>query len=598
MNDGPVLVIDDSLTIRKLLEMTLGRAGHAHEMASLGREGLTMARRVKPRLILLDYVLPDVKGTEVCEELDRDPSTADVPVVIMSGKGDDIRPLFKSRRTVVDFVAKPFSPAEILHVIARALGRSAPSTAGASTPAVNERPTTSVYTATYSATPAAAATATAMEPARDQREAAARILFGALRERLARIPEWLVEVDGQPAAPFLARRLLTPEVVGSVLSGLTPLIGVPTVAAPLPPPAASPFAGSTAFLPVLQLLRLVADTHRTGVLHLGGDDGVDAWFERGDLRLASPREATAGRRVLATAGMAEEPGRAAGWSGAARAANVPLAVVVADECGPAGAAALRTIGRQALVRQTAEGPVEWSWSDLSALPEPVARASRPISIDQLALDRLRLVDDWSQVELDVSSLGQVCERVPAMRTRLPLFELTPEEAKVLLLVDGRRPVKDVLERSGLSTFDVFHILYRLIQVRLVQPRGEAPTRRPGPVLLCAGEGVAGPLADWLGRRGETLASCAPDGLLERILTAAPRLALVDLDGVADPEALARGVRARLEVSDTPLVALAPRADRGLQRALAEAGYDRVLAKPVHLNAIGRLLDGLEPGASP
>lgn len=559
-----------------------------------------MARRVKPRLILLDYVLPDVKGTEVCEELDRDPSTADVPVVIMSGKGDDIRPLFKSRRTVVDFVAKPFSPAEILHVIARALGRGAPSAAGAAT-VVNERPTTSVYTATYSATPAA--TATAMEPVRDQREVAARILFGALRERLARVPEWLIEVDGQPAAPFLARRLLTPEVVGSVLSGLTPLIGAPlAIAAAQTLPAASPFAGSTAFLPVLQLLRLVADTHRTGVLRLGGDDGVDAWFERGDLRLASPREATAGRRVLATAGMAEEPGRAAGWSGAARAAGVPLAVVVADECGPAGSTALRIIGRQALVRQTAEGPVEWSWSDLSALPESVARVARPISIDQLALDRLRLVDDWSQVELDVRSLGQVCERAPGMRTRLPLFELTPEETRVLLLVDGRRPVKDVLERSGLSTFDVFHILYRLIQVRLVQPRGDAPARRSGPVLVCAaigaGDGVAGPLADWLGRRGEALAACAPDALLERILAASPRLVLVDLDGVADPEALARSVRARLEVSDTPLIALAARTDRGLLRALGEAGYDRVLAKPVHLNAIGRLLDGHEPGASP
>lgn len=596
MNDGPVLVIDDSLTIRKLLEMTLGRAGHAHEMASLGREGLTLARRVKPRLILLDYVLPDVKGTEVCEELDRDPVTADVPVVIMSGKGDDIRPLFKSRRTVVDFVAKPFSPAEILHVIARALGRGAP--ASPPTTSVTERPATAAYTATYSATPAATATATATEPARDHREAAAKVLFGALRERLARVPEWLVEVDGQPAAPFLARRLLTPEVVGSVLNGLTPLIGAPAAVAAAPLPTASPFAGSTAFLPVLQLLRLVADTHRTGVLRLGGDDGVDAWFERGDLRLASPREAAAGRRVLATAGMAEEPGRAAGWSGAARTAGVPLAVVVADECGPAGSAALRTIGRQALVRQAAEGPVEWSWNDLPALPEPVARTARPISIDQLALDRLRLVDDWSQVELDVRSLGQVCERAPGMRQRLPLFELTPEEAKVLLLVDGRRPVKDVLERSGLSTFDVFHILYRLIQVRLAQPRGDAPARRTGPVLLCAGDGVAGPLADWLGRRGETLAACATGDLLERILDAAPRLALVDLDGVADPAVLARSVRARLEVSDTPLVALAPRADRGLLRALGDAGYDRVLAKPVHLNAIGRLLDGLEPGASP
>ena len=76
---APVLVIDDSLTIRKLLEMALERAGHPFEVAGNGREGLALAARLQPKLILLDYVLPDLKGSEVCDALAAEPATAAIP---------------------------------------------------------------------------------------------------------------------------------------------------------------------------------------------------------------------------------------------------------------------------------------------------------------------------------------------------------------------------------------------------------------------------------------------------------------------------------------------------------------------------------------
>ncbi len=592
---GPILVIDDSLTIRKLLEMTLTRAGLPFELAGLGREGLALARRLRPRLILLDYVLPDVKGTEICEALDRDPLTAGLPVVVMSGKGDDIRDLFKARRAVIDVVAKPFSQAEILHVIHRALGRQ-PVAAPAVPPAHVNGAAGAESSASRHAVPvpAPAPVPAAATPARDPREAAARVLFAALRDKLARIPDWLAESPGLPPAPFLARRLLTPEVVGAVLTGLGPL-GAPAIPAPAaePPPV---FAGTTGFLPLMQLLPLVAGLHRPGVLRLGGDDGVEAWFDRGDLVLAAPRDPAAAHRVLATAGLAEEPGRAAYWTVAARDAGVPPAVAAAAENGTLAADALRRIGRQALVQLAGRGPQPWRWEDREALPPAITLCARPLSIDQLALDRLRQVDDWSQVELDVRSLGQICERAPDLRQRLVRFELTGEESRVLLQVDGRRPVQQILERTGLSTFDVFHVLYRLVQVRLVRVLTPGQTvRRDGPVLLCAGGGVGGAerLSAGLARRSDAprLITAGAAELVERILAESPRLVLVD---VADPAAAARlaeAVRTRLEVSDTRLAAIAGRADRSEVGVLSAAGFDRVLAKPVHLNAIGRLLDG-------
>ena len=614
--DGPVLVIDDSLTIRKLLEMTLQRAGFTPELATLGHEGLAMARRLRPRLILLDYVLPDAKGTAICEELERDPLTADVPVVIMSGKGDDIRPLFRGRRAVVEVIAKPFAPAEIMHVVTRALARNHATTNGST----NSRKLSSVSALTTPLpTPApvvaAAAPAAAAEPAvqdpptgshtRDPREAAARVLFGALRDRLARIPEWLAETGASAQAPaqFIARRLLTPEAVGAVMSGLAPLLKGPEPAPMPPPPPAEPvapeprsgFAGDTTFLALLPLLRVVAEAHHTGVLRIGsGDDGLDAWFDRGELRLAASCSPAAARRVLSTAGLVEEPGRATGWSQAAEAAGVSLAVVAAAEGGVQAIDALHRLGRQALVQLAAQGPLPWTWYDHDALPELVERVGRIVSLDQLTLDRLRQVDDWSQIELEVRSLDQVCRRAADFRTRLAMFELTPDETRVLMRVDGRAPVKEVLAQVGLSTFEAFHILYRLIQVRLIHPQDGAALRPAnGPVLWCGGSDVpvTRPLAAWLGRRAEAveLVHATPEELVPRILATTPRLVLFGAGPGIDPAALAGAVRSRLEISDTRMAVLVASGDRGLHRSLRAAGIDQVLTRPVHLHAIDRLL---------
>ena len=202
--NAPLLVIDDSLTIRKLLEMALGRQGHALEVAACAGDGLALAQRLRPRLILLDQVPPDLSGDQVCLRLAADERTAGIPIVVMSAKGEGIRPLFRACPAVVAFVAKPFTPGAISEVVAQVLARlpaaTAPAGGGAET----------VELATPTATPLA-------EPGARVREEAARAAFTALRDRLARIPEWCGELRGQSPAAFFARKLLTPESMGALL---------------------------------------------------------------------------------------------------------------------------------------------------------------------------------------------------------------------------------------------------------------------------------------------------------------------------------------------------------------------------------------------
>src|SRR5437868_11273017 len=115
---GSVLGIDDSLTIRKLLEMVLARGGYSYELAATGEEGISRAKRNPPQLVLLDYVLPDMKGLDVATALSQDDKTNAIPVILMSAKSDDLRPLFSSLPSVLEFVSNPFTPAEISILVA------------------------------------------------------------------------------------------------------------------------------------------------------------------------------------------------------------------------------------------------------------------------------------------------------------------------------------------------------------------------------------------------------------------------------------------------------------------------------------------------
>lgn len=77
--EARVLVVDDSLTIRRALEFILKPQGYELAFAADGREALARAAEFDPDLILLDYVLPDMRGPDVCEALIANPVTASTP---------------------------------------------------------------------------------------------------------------------------------------------------------------------------------------------------------------------------------------------------------------------------------------------------------------------------------------------------------------------------------------------------------------------------------------------------------------------------------------------------------------------------------------
>jgi two-component system response regulator MprA len=108
------LVIDDEQTIIEFIKLGLRYEGFEVESASDGEQGLTAAQRLDPDIIILDLMLPDIDGLEVCRRLRANPVTRDVPILMLTAK-DDVRDRVLGLDTGADdYLTKPFSFEELV----------------------------------------------------------------------------------------------------------------------------------------------------------------------------------------------------------------------------------------------------------------------------------------------------------------------------------------------------------------------------------------------------------------------------------------------------------------------------------------------------
>jgi two-component system phosphate regulon response regulator PhoB len=105
-----ILLIDDEQYIRELLQYNLEKEGYATIPAASGEEGLDLARRYQPSLIILDLMLPGIDGIDVCRRLKKDAQTAEIPIIMASAKGEDADIVVGLEIGADDYITKPFSP--------------------------------------------------------------------------------------------------------------------------------------------------------------------------------------------------------------------------------------------------------------------------------------------------------------------------------------------------------------------------------------------------------------------------------------------------------------------------------------------------------
>ncbi len=113
MSNHTILVVDDSPFILRTLTFILEKAGYRTATAASGEEALAKAQTLRPRLILLDAVMPDMDGSQVLEAIRNEPTLQATRVVMVSGSTAEELP------DADGYIQKPFTPDQVLQTVAR-----------------------------------------------------------------------------------------------------------------------------------------------------------------------------------------------------------------------------------------------------------------------------------------------------------------------------------------------------------------------------------------------------------------------------------------------------------------------------------------------
>jgi len=124
-----VLVVEDEPDIRRLVVLHLEREGFRCRTATTGSDALREVKAAAPDLVVLDLMLPEVDGLEVCRRLRRDASTAGIPIIMLTAKSDEVDRIVGLEIGADDYVGKPFSPKELVARVRAVLRRSHPNQA-------------------------------------------------------------------------------------------------------------------------------------------------------------------------------------------------------------------------------------------------------------------------------------------------------------------------------------------------------------------------------------------------------------------------------------------------------------------------------------
>jgi DNA-binding response OmpR family regulator len=115
-----ILVVDDEANIIELAKMYLQNEGYVVESARDGREALTKIKSLQPALVVLDLMLPEVDGWDVCRQVRAD---SDVPIIMLTARSDDVDKIVGLELGADDYLTKPFNPRELVARVKAVLRR-------------------------------------------------------------------------------------------------------------------------------------------------------------------------------------------------------------------------------------------------------------------------------------------------------------------------------------------------------------------------------------------------------------------------------------------------------------------------------------------
>ncbi|PNX50494.1 MAG: hypothetical protein BV458_13105 [Thermoplasmata archaeon M9B2D] len=124
-NKKSVLIVDDSPTVRRLVELILSQEGYSVYTAEDGDQGIKVTKEKMPSLILVDFLMPKMNGYQFCKAVRSDENLRHIPVILITAKGEDVGQTFEEKFGVIEYFQKPFEPDELAQKVNEVMGRAA-----------------------------------------------------------------------------------------------------------------------------------------------------------------------------------------------------------------------------------------------------------------------------------------------------------------------------------------------------------------------------------------------------------------------------------------------------------------------------------------
>jgi CheY-like chemotaxis protein len=464
-----VLVIDDSPTITKVVQLVLTKAGYQVQTAVDGEQGLVAVRAQRPELILLDFVMPRMNGYQFCRELTADPKLRDIPVILMSAKGDQVGERFVKVMGIVDYITKPFSPEAITAVVQHTIGKYAG-------PGHEEENPSLITGEDLAATDDADRS--------HARSAAIAVLRNQVAENVGGQVAALVTLAAESAGTDHSKVATDPaaiaDAVKAALDDAAVMRMLSSIDLSLFGEGMQGLRGDLRVVPLAEILQLLDVQEQSGVLTVERAGArVDIYFRRGrvDQAIADgvPDEFLLGRFVtdaeLMTRGDFEGFLESRGIKGDKAQKLIGQSLV---KLGHLAEADLKSC----LTRQSSELIYEilrwrhgrFRFSANMELPPPVIDAALGLDVEAVLMEGYRRVDEWHLIERAIDNFDVVFLRNEDSVAQMGRGRLTREELAVLELVNGKNTVKDIVRKSRMGSFEVSKMLYRLLSIKLVRRR--------------------------------------------------------------------------------------------------------------------------------
>jgi DNA-binding response OmpR family regulator len=474
-----VLVVDDSATLRRVVTAILERNGFETDSAPDGQAALDKVlddETPKPDLVLLDFVMPRMNGYQFCREIRGRDDLCQLPVILMSAKGDRIRDQFVQQTGVLDAITKPFDAEALVAVVQNALRRVEKGRESARRlPELDEDDLLEDDASQHT----------------DPGVVAARSFTAKLAPLLApALAEAGKDVLGEPA--LLGRLMLdkiSPDTLERLAVGLRDLDFSSAERLAL--------KGDLSVVPLGGVLQMLQVEGQSGVLAVtSGDRTVTVALRGGLIDLAQSRgtddEFRLGRYFVEEGIVSPEELAALMKD---ESVPPPASGVVANELPPGVGATRkrRLLGdallqsgkateaqlRAALVRQSSElvyeilrwgkGRCEFRRQPLPPLAQS-ARLGMPMA--SVVMEGFRRVDEWRVLEGVLGSFEDVLARDEASIAALGSGALSKVEQAALAAIDGERTIREAIAASHMSSFDACRAFVQFLEARLVRRKAK------------------------------------------------------------------------------------------------------------------------------